>query len=144
MLTTTKNRITKAIAGGALAAAAVTGAVTVGAAPAEARTSTWYAIPSLNAATGGVIMDSFSKGFASGYASGRVWLRSNGQNLYIQRKPNEGGLWKRITQNQTTSSTQYYYWNDSFTLNYSGFMFRICKDNPIVGDTCGSAVKVYG
>lgn len=111
---------------------------------AEAATGVWYGVPAAQGATGSAIMTTFTKGYASGYAAGRIYLRNTGgQRVYVQFKPNEGGTWNRGTPNQT-SGAAYYNWSDSFTMNYSGFQFRICKDNSLVGDTCGVPVKIYG
>jgi hypothetical protein len=128
---------------GAVAAATVTAGVSLlTVAPAQAATNYWYGIPGFSGGSASVNMTTFQKGYASGYAAGQIYLKSTGSKLYVQRKPNEGGTWKRSTTNRT-SGAGYYNWNDSFTLNYSGFMFRICRDQ-IGPDACGTAIKVYG
>jgi len=111
---------------------------------ASAATNVWYAIPGYSGGTASVNMTWFNKGYASGSGGGQIYLKNNtgADKIYVQFKPNEGGTWNRATQNRTSGGA-YYNWSDSFTLNYSGFMFRICRDR-IGPDSCGSAVNVRG
>jgi hypothetical protein len=133
---------------GLVATVAVAGLVAGTAGSGQAATNTWYGIPSSQGGAASVNMTYFNKSNASGTAGGQIWVSNPTSNsLYVQRKPNEGGLWKRSTPNvpRAAAGRGYFYnWSDSFTLNYSGYMFRICKDNSIVGDTCGPTIQVRG
>ena len=81
-------------------------------------------------------------GDGSGSAVGQIYLRNTcSTKLYVQFKPNEGGLWNRGTSN-VSSAAYYFNWSDNFHLPYTGFMFRICQDK-LGPDSCGSARMVY-
>lgn len=110
---------------------------------AQAATNRWYSVPSAHGAQASAIMTYFVKGSATGRAGGQIWLNNpTTTKVYVQFKPNEGGTWNRATVN-VVRAAYYFNWSDNFTLNYSGFMFRICKDQLGL-DSCGTPVKITG
>jgi hypothetical protein len=106
-------------------------------------------IPAYSSGSGTGKLTSLSHVYTGTKVSGSVRLKSIGGNcVYVQKKGvarfHVDGIWTRATANLCSASTGTpYTWSASWTGNYDGIGYRICRSQPYVTDPCGNSVTIY-